>query len=297
MKLAEQIVHEDLRSISEQLPELTKLAGKTVLITGGAGFIGNYLVLTLAHISKELPRPIKIVSVDNFITGSRKQLLTTPSYNSYRFVEHDVRQPYTYTGKVEYVIHAAGIASPIYYKKYPVEAIEVGTQGTKNFLELARKKQSKSFVFFSSSEIYGDPDSSHIPTDETYRGNVSSIGPRSCYDESKRLGEALTMTYITDAIVAIFKVLLSDKNGEVYNVGNDNNEMPMIKLAQQVVELIPGEGKIVTIPYPQDYPADEPKRRCPDLTKIAVHLGFKPKVDLETGLERLLAWYRSEYKI
>ena len=353
MRLAEQIVHEDLRSISEQLPELTKLAGKTVLITGGAGFIGNYLVLTLAHISKELPRPIKIVSVDNFITGSRKQLLTTPSYNSYRFVEHDVRQPYTYTGKVEYVIHAAGIASPIYYKKYPVEAIEVGTQGTKNFLELARKKQSKSFVFFSSSEIYGDPDSSHIPTDETYRGNVSSIGPRSCYDESKRLGEALTMTYwqhyktpvkivrpfnvfgpgmkyndfrvipaflmsgltekplnvhgdgsqtrtfcyITDAIVAIFKVLLSDKNGEVYNVGNDNNEMPMIKLAQQVVELIPGEGKIVTIPYPQDYPADEPKRRCPDLTKIAVHLGFKPKVDLETGLERLLAWYRSEYKL
>lgn len=354
MKLAEQIVLEDLRVIGEKLSDVAKkLAGKTVVITGGAGFLGNYLVLTLMELSRKLAAPIKVISVDNFITGSKKHLIDASEYQRFELINHDVRQPLMVKGKVDYVIHAAGIASPVYYKKYPVQAIEVSTYGTKNFLELCRKKKSDSFLFFSTSEIYGDPDPDHIPTPETYRGNVSCIGPRACYDESKRLGEALTMTYfqhfqspvkivrpfnvfgpgmkyndfrvipaflmsalqgkplpvhgdgqqtrtfcyVTDAVIAIYKVLLSDQNGEVYNIGNADNEMPMLKLAKLVSSLFPRPVKIKTIPYPADYPGDEPKRRCPDLTKIKRELGYKPKVDLKTGLGRLLAWFRSEYKL
>lgn len=106
-----------------------------------------------------------------------------------------------------------------------------------------------------------------------------------------------TFCYVTDAVVGIYKVLLSEKNGEVYNIGNDDNEIAMIKLAEQVKNLLPIEVKIETIPYPANYPGDEPRRRCPDLTKIKTGLKYQPKVDLETGLERLLAWFRSEYKL
>jgi UDP-glucuronate decarboxylase len=93
------------------------------------------------------------------------------------------------------VIQAAGIASPYYYRKYPLETLEVATIGTKHVLELARQHPLKGFLFFSSSEIYGDPDPKHVPTPESYRGNISCLGPRACYDESKRLGETLCAVY------------------------------------------------------------------------------------------------------
>jgi UDP-glucuronate decarboxylase len=93
-------------------------------------------------------------------------------------------------------LHAAGVASPVYYMRYPLETIDSAVQGTKNLLELARKnKHLESFIFFSSSEIYGDPDPGSVPTPETYHGYVSSVGPRACYDESKRLGETIATVY------------------------------------------------------------------------------------------------------
>ena len=96
---------------------------------------------------------------------------------------------------MDYIIHAAGIASPVYYTKYPIETMDVGTIGTRNMLELAREKKVKSFLFTSSSEVYGDPDSRHVPTREEYRGNVAVIGPRACYDESKRYGETMCSAF------------------------------------------------------------------------------------------------------
>ena len=110
--------------------------------------------------------------------------------SSIEFIEHDVIKPLKVNDYVNYIIHAAGIASPHYYRIYPLETLEVAITGTKNMLQLAREKKAK-LVFFSSSEIYGDPDLEHVPTAENYRGNVSSLGPRACYDESKRVGETL----------------------------------------------------------------------------------------------------------
>lgn len=352
MNPAEIIVLDDLEAIGKRLePEARALAGKTVLITGGSGFLGQYLVLTLVHLNHTRGLRIRVVSLDNFITSSKKPLLKLQGYDDFTFIKHDVIESFSYPQSVDYVIHAAGIASPVYYQKYPVEAIEVASLGTKNFLELARKKHSKSFLFFSSSEIYGDPDPTHIPTAETYRGNVSSIGPRSPYDESKRLGEALSMAYwrkhrmpikiirpfnvfgpgmkqddfrvipafftsalqgeslrvhgqgtqtrtfcyVTDATVAFYKVLLSGKNGDVYNVGNDDNEISMLGLAQEVAQFFKGKIKAQTVPYPPEYPGDEPQRRAPDLTKIRKELAYKPQVNLREGLERTLTWFRAAY--
>ena len=355
MKLATKIVLEDLEVIASKLEnQAHKLEDKTVLVTGGAGFLGNYLVLTLLHLNNtRLKRPVKVISLDNFITGLKKPLINIKGYRDVTLVEHDVSQPFKTSRKIDYILHAAGIASPVYYKKYPIQAIDVATQGTKNFLNIGREKKIKSFVFFSSSEIYGDPHPDYIPTPETYRGNVSSTGPRSCYDESKRLGEALAMAfwhkyrspikiirpfnvfgpgmkyndfrvipaflmsglsgktlrvhgtgkqtrtfcYITDAIEAIYKVLLSRKSGEVYNIGNDKNEISMIKLAREIDGLIKRKIRISKINYPSTYPADEPMRRAPDLSKIKLKLKYNPQVDYKIGIKRLKDWYISEYKI
>ena len=214
MKTATRIVLEDLGVITQALqPELEKLAGKTVLITGGSGFIGNYLVGTLLHLNQTRLRNhhVKIVSVDNLLIGSKRPLMGLKNYDKFKFIQHDVIKPFSFRGKVDYVIHAAGIASPVYYRKYPLETIEVGTTGTKNFLDLARQKGANKFLFFSSSEIYGDPHPDYVPTPETYTGNVSSVGPRACYDESKRLAETLCITYhqiyqVPAKIVRLFNV-------------------------------------------------------------------------------------------
>jgi UDP-glucuronate decarboxylase len=96
---------------------------------------------------------------------------------------------------VDYIVHAAGIASPYYYRKYPLETLEVATLGTKHLLEMARAHPVNGVLFFSSSEIYGNPDAQHVPTPESYNGNVSCLGPRACYDESKRLGETLCLIF------------------------------------------------------------------------------------------------------
>jgi UDP-glucuronate decarboxylase len=108
---------------------------------------------------------------------------------------HDVSKPFPLEEKPDYILHAAGIASPMYYRRFPLETIDVATTGTRSMLELARKSRSLGLVYFSSSEIYGDPDPGHVPTSEDYNGNVSSIGPRACYDESKRLGETFCSVY------------------------------------------------------------------------------------------------------
>ncbi len=336
--------------------EAKKLAGKTILISGGAGFIGSYIVAVLYLLNRRvLTSPCKVISIDNYITGSRKNFLVDINDDNFNFINADIRSPLLINDqeKVDYIIHAAGLASPHYYKKFPVETIESAILGAKNLLELARTKQAKSLLFFSSSEIYGDPDPKFIPTPETYTGNVSSIGPRACYDESKRLAETLciayhqvyqvpakiirlfnvygpgmkhtdyrvipnfvykgltgehlpvhdkgiqtrTFCYISDALQGIFKTLISGKAGEVYNIGNSKPEISMYELAMIVTDLIGGKAKPKRKNYPPDYPAGEPQRRCPDISKIETELKYQPTISLKTGLRRTINWFKEAYKL
>ncbi len=346
------IEQEDLHAICSDIKELAqRLAGSTLLITGGAGFLGNYFIGTIDHLNKNfLDRPCRIISVDNFITGVKYRLQEGPNFKT---IKHDVREPFKVEEPVDYLIHAAGIASPKFYRQYKLETIDVATTGTRNMLELARQKKVKSFLYFSSSEVYGDPDPAFVPTPETYHGNVSPIGPRSNYDESKRLGETLCMAYyevygvpvkmvrpfnvygpgmrlddyrvipnftaslfagkpipvygqghhtrtfcyISDAITGFLRTLLSDKSGEVFNIGNDDREVTMLTLARTMAEIHNPTAEIHNIEGLNDaYSRADPHRRCPELTKAKTNLGYNPKVELRDGLKRFIDWAEESYK-
>jgi UDP-glucuronate decarboxylase len=187
----------DIDEIVERISDVAKdLSGKTVLLTGGRGFLGRYFVEVFDRLNKDvLDKPMTLIVLDNLITAG-KEGAQIPKYDHIKFIKHNVIHPFAYEGALDYVIHAAGIASPYYYRVYPIETMEVAINGTRNMLELAEKSSAR-FSFFSSSEIYGDPDAKHVPMQESYRGNVSCQGPRACYDESKRAGETLCYIYHT----------------------------------------------------------------------------------------------------
>ena len=191
------MVESDIIEIVNRLGDGAKeFAGKTVLLTGGCGFLGQYFTKIFEVLNKGIvDQPVKLISLDNMITAGVSRL-EVPGSEHVKLIEHDVIQPFEFDGPIDFVIHAAGIASPFYYRTYPLETLEVAISGTRNMLELAVKKGAR-FVFFSSSEIYGDPDPKHVPMTESYRGNVSCQGPRACYDESKRVGETLCYNYHT----------------------------------------------------------------------------------------------------
>lgn len=192
--MAEHLLQSDIAEVAARLGDSARgFDGKTVILTGGRGFLGRYFVALFSHLNEAvLKKPVRLLVLDNLITaGEEGTRLEAPA--NVEFIEHDVVQPFDVDGDVHFVFHAAGIASPFYYRAYPLQTLEVATLGTKNMLELATRHRAR-FAFFSSSEIYGDPDPRHVPTQESYRGNVSCQGPRACYDESKRVGE--TLSYI-----------------------------------------------------------------------------------------------------
>ncbi len=157
-----------------------------ILVTGGAGFVGSHLCQALVEKGHE------VTALDNLITGSRLNIQHLLSHPGFRFIEHDVTQPFT-DGGWEAIFHLASPASPVSYDKYPVETMLANSIGTYNLLELALRSQAK-FLLASTSEVYGDP--KVHPQPETYWGNVNPVGPRAHYDEAKRFAEALTMIYV-----------------------------------------------------------------------------------------------------
>jgi UDP-glucuronate decarboxylase len=191
------IIREDVEKIALSLKdEAGKLAGKTVLISGGSGFLGKYFMSVFKYLNEHvLAKPVRVISVDNFITGDRDPNFDLAEDPNILNVWGDVTYPLPVREDIDYIIHAAGLASPVYYMQYPLETIESAVTGAKNLLELARKNKLEGFLFFSSSEIYGDPDPKSVPTPETYFGHVSAVGPRACYDESKRLTETICTIY------------------------------------------------------------------------------------------------------
>jgi nucleoside-diphosphate-sugar epimerase len=156
---------------------------KSALVSGAAGFVGSHLVDRL------LEEGFAVVGVDNFITGKEENLNSAKSNSKFSFLDLDVVSEIPDLGmKFDYIFHAASPASPPKYFEYPIETMMVNSIGTKNLLDLAIKNNSR-FIFFSTSEVYGDP--LEHPQRESYWGNVNPIGPRSIYDEAKRFGEAL----------------------------------------------------------------------------------------------------------
>jgi UDP-glucuronate decarboxylase len=200
----EQLLTEDLDSICRDLAEeLGRMAGSRLLITGGGGFLGYYLVQGALHWNRTHAAGAKIdVTVyDNYMRGVPAWLESLRTEPHLTLVRHDMILPLPKDiPHFDYIIHAAGIASPIYYRAQPLKCIDANINGLRNLLDYAVRERDlgrpvSGFLFYSSSEIYGDPIATAIPTPETYRGNVSCTGPRACYDESKRFGETLCVTF------------------------------------------------------------------------------------------------------
>ena len=287
----------------------------------------------------------KVVGYDNLSTGELGNVSHLQGNKNFEFKNVDIASKWNSKQKFDLILHLASRPSPNDYQKHPVETLAVSTQGTWNVLELARHSDSR-ILFASTSEVYGDP--MIIPTPETYWGNVNPIGLRSCYDEGKRVGEAMCMayhrqygldarivrifntygprirakgaygravprfivqainrkpvtiygngnqtrsfSYVTDTVSAMIQVALARKGkGEVLNLGNPR-EVSILDLARMIMKITKSNSKVVHLaPAP-----DDPKRRCPDISKARSVLNWNPKVGLNEGLKRTISWYRGK---
>jgi dTDP-glucose 4,6-dehydratase len=306
-----------------------------IVISGAAGFIGSHLCDRL------LADGHTVGGIDNFITGNRRNIEHLTGDPRFEFREHDINQFCEIAGPVDAVINAASLASPKDYMAHPIETLDVGSLGTRRMLDLALKKGAR-FLLTSTSECYGDP--AVHPQVETYWGNVNPVGPRSCYDESKRYAEALTMAYhrthgartniarifntygprmklddgrvvpafldqalcglpltvfgdgsqtrsfcyVSDLVDGLCRLMMSDERYPV-NLGNPL-EMTILEFAERIQRLTGSRSGIEF----RELPEDDPKQRQPDISKAASLLGWSPKVDLEEGLQRTVAYFESQ---
>ena len=329
-----------------------RFSGKSILITGAGGFLGTQFVYYFSSLNKSkiLSKKCKLYLWDNFIRGVPKWMDNFKNDESIIIEKKDIIIDKDFP-EINFIVHAASIASPIFYRKYPIETIFSNITGLKNLLDFSvNNNLIESFLFFSTSEIYGDPDKENIPTSEEYRGNVSCTGPRACYDESKRVGETIsvnyfneykvpvkiarpfnnygpglkisdkrvipdffndvinnrniillsdgsatrTFCYISDAIEGYLRILLSDHNGESFNIGNENPEISMLNLAREVVKVSNKNLKINhKVSDDKEYLTDNPNRRCPSIKKAKKLLNFNPKIDLAEGLKLTYSYYQN----
>lgn len=309
-----------------------------ILIAGGAGFIGSHLC------DYFIGQGHAVTAVDSCITGRAQNVAHLAVNDRFSLVEHDVTEPLDWQGDA--VFHLASPASPEGYLRHPFETLRVNSVGTDALLALARENDAK-FLFASTSEVYGDPEVH--PQIETYWGNVNPVGPRACYDEGKRFGEALTMEYVrqfgVDArIIRIFNtygprndpgdgrvvpnfiaqalsgqpltiygdgsqtrsfcyvgdlvrgisaaMFADETRGEVVNLGNPD-ERSIREFADIIVRLTGTKVPIIHKPLP----ADDPKRRRPDISKAQDRLGWSPAITLEQGLAETIAYFRQELAV
>ena len=306
------------------------------LVTGGAGFLGSHLCDAL------LGEGHSVTCVDNLVTGSEANISHLQGDSRFDFKKQDISQPFDF-GKVDYVFNFASPASPVDYMEHGIATLQVGSFGTYNCLEYAKKYGAK-FFMASTSECYGDPDVH--PQVETYWGHVNPIGPRSVYDEAKRFSEALTMAYlryhkvdthivrifntygpkmqindgrvipnfmkqaltgeditvygeglqtrsfcyVSDEIEGILRLAKSDEHLPT-NIGNPN-EFTILECAKKVIEVTGSKSKIRYEPLPQD----DPKQRCPDISKAKRLFGWEPKIQLEEGLKKSLEYFKGAVK-
>ena len=308
---------------------------KSILVTGGAGFLGSHLCERL------LERGDNVICLDNFFTGRKQNILHLMSNPRFELIRHDIVHPIYI--EADQIYNLACPASPVAYQFNPIKTIKTSTVGVVNVLGLAKRCKAR-VLHASTSEVYGDP--TVHPQREDYWGNVNPLGPRSCYDEGKRVAESLCMNYHQEhqlevRIIRIFNtygprmdpndgrvisnfimqalrgepltiygdgqqtrsfcyaddlirgmMLMMDQDQEIgpVNIGNPG-EFTMLQLAEEVLKAIPeSKSTIKHVPLPQD----DPKQRCPDITKAKSLLGWSPTIDLRAGLARTVEYYRGE---
>jgi len=176
---------EELDTIRKNLGQIS-FEDQRVLVTGGAGFLGSWICDTL------LASGAHVTCVDNFASGRKENIRHLMDHGRFRFIEHDISTPLPVETRLDYVFHMASRASPFEFEHYPIQILKANTTGILVALGIAKKHGAR-IVYTSTSEVYGNPDI--VPTPESYYGNVNPIGPRGCYDEAKRCGEAYVMAY------------------------------------------------------------------------------------------------------
>ncbi|MDP3764341.1 MAG: NAD-dependent epimerase/dehydratase family protein [bacterium] len=192
------IIQEDLNHIIDSLGKVFgALAGQTILVTGANGFLASYLVDTVLSLNRTLllEKPARVIALTRRPIEQNNRLVQHIGNPNLVFLKGDVAQSFEIPTGIDYIIHAASLASPNDYFIRPIDTINANTLGTKILLDYAVKNPLKGFLFVSSAEIYGNPDIHHIPIKEDYFGNVNPIGPRSVYQEAKRFGETLCYTF------------------------------------------------------------------------------------------------------
>jgi UDP-glucuronate decarboxylase len=343
------IARSDFASILQTSLPWERFSGKTVLITGIAGMIPSYLGKALLALNTgRLPSPVRVVGLTRNMERARAQLRESNGDTNLHLIEADVSQPFQLDERFDFVIHAASPASPVWYTQDPLGTIRVNTEGTARLLEQAYRNQSEGFLYISSSEVYGDTSAFSQPLRETDMGPLDPLAPRSCYGESKRLGEALcaawwhqyqlpvtiarpfhtfgpgmrlddgrvfadfvgnllkgedivlksdggqrrAFCYLSDAAVAFFRILLQGDFGQAYNVGNPDNLVSMLELAERLSRIYPEK----MIQVRRERPI-EPSRSSPiavsnpDVSRLKA-LDWQPLVNLEEGFRRTVESFK-----
>jgi UDP-glucuronate decarboxylase len=189
------IVLEDLEAILRSAIDWSRFGGKTVLITGANGFLPAYMVESLLYVNATAGIDVKVIALVRNIAKAKKRFAEYADDKNLSFVEQDVSLPVQTSEKVDFIIHAASQASPKYYGTDPVGTLSANVLGTLNMLNLAKEKASESVLYFSSGEVYGQIDDAHNPVKEDYYGYLDPMQVRSCYAESKRMGENICVSY------------------------------------------------------------------------------------------------------
>jgi len=208
----------DLNYTFEKLSEVEreKFSDSTILITGSAGTIGFYLSHFFYYFKDKLNFK-KVICLDNFIMGEPQWIKNISDDARFEFKTFDIIrdkiEDVANAESADYVLHMASIASPTFYRQYPVETIDANVWGLRKLFEFYKGRNLKGFLFFSTSEIYGNPSPENVPTDEDYNGDVSCTGPRSCYDESKRFGETMCKYFAQEYKLPISVVRLFNTYG------------------------------------------------------------------------------------
>ncbi|MHA1265157.1 MAG: UDP-glucuronic acid decarboxylase family protein [Candidatus Helarchaeota archaeon] len=196
------IIESELKKIIRNIDD--NFENKTIMVTGGAGFLGSWLCDILTQLGGS------VLCLDNFSSGLKENIKHLIEKDNFTLVHHDISTPYHPPQKIDLIFHLASRASPFEFATHPIQILKANTLGTWIVLGIT-KKFNATLLFASTSEVYGNPDEKYIPTSEDYYGNVNPVGPRSCYDEAKRAGEAFVTAYLLQhklniRIVRLFNV-------------------------------------------------------------------------------------------